>query len=731
MKSLVGLPLVLLFSLHSTANLPQAPKMPIKHCYHWLNERTNGFLTYKYNHAVKTGGEFSFFTTGGNGAVAGAGIYCAKTLLGSYGYGDRVVKLELVDDVVLSDGSTKLCGTNGDFYRTKAECESQPVDIELFNHSAEWYVIKRPEAIRAWTANDDSIVQDLNQIKAYGTPGSNAHFDATLALINLETTHMRKVTFQNPNSRLDILDILSDPKKISAIPLPTLIEIIALAPNTKLSEAQKRTHLQSFLLKMYQDPALTFSYLQNIVSRSEIIRSQISRFLDGLKTTDLTKYNVGLILASIDRLKYNVTDNMASALWSSLWTSKASYEGLLALGLTHPQLLSKFASFVPTSLDVTGISEANLIPLIELLNAYLPQDGKRHTQLMTGLLQRLAVSPQYYRMFSFYQSLTNPALDKEGALGALLSQFANAPNLNLDLLMVAQLASVASVDVATLNAVHGHLTKLRLKTSSHLTYLMLEDFVAGHIKLPSTIKEETFLKLLVDRSLAERSLGANTTNTYRMILSGFFGFFSKRAAQQPDDNAKANELSRAANFFMSLSEDLAARGLFNYSYAALQNSHLFSGGFNPGLHPLSGSIASEYRTGNTARDKEIEMVLSRSLDSSVLLSLNLFANGRGELASKARHLLASIFSYYNSTSFRKLSQTQSFKVVNTEKRIWPNFWSHDDYAPRGRIRSDICSFTDSAVAISEDLKKVLAAQWTETEKNLVYYRTSCRSGAFN
>ncbi|MEN0059597.1 MAG: hypothetical protein AAGB31_12230, partial [Bdellovibrio sp.] len=124
----------------ASANMPDDPDMPIDHCYHWLNERTDKFLTFKYQYASKNGGEFSFYTTGGNGAAAGPGIYCAKTPIGSYSYGDRVVRINFVDDIVISDGNKKICGINGRFYSNQADCDKKPVDINLFNSNSDWYV---------------------------------------------------------------------------------------------------------------------------------------------------------------------------------------------------------------------------------------------------------------------------------------------------------------------------------------------------------------------------------------------------------------------------------------------------------------------------------------------------------------------------------------------------------------------------------------------------------------
>ena len=84
------------FSPTSIANTKNDLHLPISHCYHWL---TPDHLEYKYKYANRTSGEITFYTSGGNGAAAGPGLYCAKSPSGSYSYGSRLIRLDLVEDL--------------------------------------------------------------------------------------------------------------------------------------------------------------------------------------------------------------------------------------------------------------------------------------------------------------------------------------------------------------------------------------------------------------------------------------------------------------------------------------------------------------------------------------------------------------------------------------------------------------------------------------------------------
>ena len=84
---LIGLTLLANITFGATKN---DPHVPISHCYHWIKEGSNKYLSFKYNYASEHENELTFYTTpaSSNGSVAGPGLYCAKSPSGSYSYGD-------------------------------------------------------------------------------------------------------------------------------------------------------------------------------------------------------------------------------------------------------------------------------------------------------------------------------------------------------------------------------------------------------------------------------------------------------------------------------------------------------------------------------------------------------------------------------------------------------------------------------------------------------------------
>lgn len=154
----------------------------ITHCYHYISEKqqNRNFLTAKYTYAQANSGHFFIPPPGPNNAVAGPGVYCAKTLVSTVYYGDRVLRIELSDDVVILDrrANVKYCRHGGDNFtdsRTDASCAQKKVDLKYYEENYGWYVIttegfpeirpgdRRVRAIKEWSAEDALLISDLQQ----------------------------------------------------------------------------------------------------------------------------------------------------------------------------------------------------------------------------------------------------------------------------------------------------------------------------------------------------------------------------------------------------------------------------------------------------------------------------------------------------------------------------------------------------------------------------------------
>ena len=203
----IGVSLLLSFLPKTYANVPKDAGFPLHHCYHWIKENEGRYarLTYKYKAAETERGGLSFYTTT-TGNRAGDGLYCGKTPLDSITYGDRVIRIEFVDDVVLQYG-VNYCGNTPE--RAKSanhqECQRKTPDVLLFDGTGQpngeaWYVIKNPKAIKNWTANNSVLENDLRAVR------NSAHIskiDATLAFMKAESPAFKNKTFYNLNARVD------------------------------------------------------------------------------------------------------------------------------------------------------------------------------------------------------------------------------------------------------------------------------------------------------------------------------------------------------------------------------------------------------------------------------------------------------------------------------------------------------------------------------------------------
>ena len=94
--------------LPAEANTRTDPAFPLSHCYHWLDSKA-GYLKFKYDYARANQNELTFFTTpaSSNGSVAGLVFYCAKSPSESHTYGDRLIRIDFVEDVVVLNDSTE------------------------------------------------------------------------------------------------------------------------------------------------------------------------------------------------------------------------------------------------------------------------------------------------------------------------------------------------------------------------------------------------------------------------------------------------------------------------------------------------------------------------------------------------------------------------------------------------------------------------------------------------
>lgn len=254
------------------ANTPDVPDYPISHCYHWLEEN-KGYLTFKYDHAAKNNGELTFYTTPATskGSVAGPGLYCAKIPSGSYSYGNRVIKIEFVRDVVLRNELTgkNICGHSGSTLVTDEECQKKTWDLKYYNNEPDWYVIQNPAAIAKWSAVSTDLIYDLQLNQRFGDHGYKSHSAATIAAIQSDTIAktIGNEHFINVNARMSLAALLKkDRTIINSIPtMSVLSELMVDANRKEIPEDTLKWAIESVTKRTLLESGLPFSQVRLIV----------------------------------------------------------------------------------------------------------------------------------------------------------------------------------------------------------------------------------------------------------------------------------------------------------------------------------------------------------------------------------------------------------------------------------------------------------------------------------
>lgn len=681
------------YGITSWANRVSDPDMPLSHCYHWLNERSNGYLAFKYNHASKNGGELTFYTTlaTSNGSVAGAGLYCAKTPVGSYSYGDRVIRIEFVDDVVMSNGSRKACGVNGRFYSNQSDCDAKAVDVELYDTNSDWYVIKNPQAIKAWSANSDLLVSDLNSGKL-DLPGASTHMDLTIQAMQSEVSKMGQKVIFNSQARLGLEKILKDQAQLDKIPLLSVIDMIASYSGDKVSEKEKSALYITYFDKALKDKVLSFSDFSNVIKNPTLKAVLISR-IEKVNYSQLQVYNTSNLISAIDNLNLSITSDQAEKLWQVAFADTGSLDAILNVNLKKDSVFrKKFDSSLPSVAQLGNtLKDYNLIPTIKLLNEMAdPKSNlKNYTEF---LLEKLLKSSSNTQFGAIYDAITNPSLGKEQSLASLINKASNNNFTGLDPLGTSLLFEKVRNQFSSQQqkSIEADLMSLPLKVDNRLSYQLLEEYKARKFSLPDFYTEEAFLLHLVNRSINERSLGKNTTNTFRMIISGYYHYFTKSVADAKADKQPA--LDSAKETLLALASQLLKQKQNVYAYVALQNALFFASNMQVKEHPVETAIAM-LNEGDAKLDQMLEGVIKTALDPSVLMYLaDVEKGGRSVESLKAQKLLSSTLDYLASPEFKLELKSKDFIAGQAERKVWANVVNNKAYSQNGRVYSDICNF---------------------------------------
>lgn len=684
------------------ANRLSTPNIPISHCYHWLDERSKGYLSYKYKYSSQNKGELTFYTTPqtSNGSVAGPGLYCAKTPLTSMGYGDRLIRIEFVDDVVISfQNSYKRCGPKGNFYASQQECDSKPIDVLLYSPGADWYVIKNPQAIKSWTANDDLLVADLSVSKTEGNSTAQAQIDLTLLTISAEVQKLGKKTHLNLNARASIEEILKDPKQIAKFPALSLVGMIAAS--SKLSDVEKRQYASQFLLVTLQDPMLTIGDFDGFMKLDSSYHEILKSKLQSLIKADQKELNTPLALAFIDKFSMAVDDVTTKRIWRRALLEKANFESVVALKIAKQSKMSQiFRQLVENEKSiVNSIADQNLVSVLNLLEQQMDTTSAPLNYWVTELFERILTEKVHTKIEEVLAGIKNPALNKETNLATVFTKALQNSFQKMDPLQVGTIADMIKdkLTAAQTNRLGEALQKLPLKVTTRLSFLLLEDYKSGRLTLPSAFDEEWFLEKLIARGIEERHLGKSTTNVYRMLMSGFYSLGLEqimKIKEKDDPSGRDRVRMKFARTLLSIAHKIANGPNKEYAYIIYQNALLFKYNFKYQIHPLEHALEGE-------NSQELLAFVKLAYDPSIIHFLTEYGKANPDRSNDARSLLRSYLSHLESTwNMNQLGDKDS-NIEDMERKQWANLISNARY--KNRAFSDACSL---ARAIKEFEKPI-------------------------
>lgn len=375
---------------YTYANTKHDPHAPIDHCYHWIDEKSDNYLSFKYSWAGNHGNELTFYTTPGstNGAVAGAGLYCAKSPSGSYDYGDRVIRIDLVEDVVLYDENSGIqyCGTTGETSQNSNECASKEWDIKFYSGGGTgnyaWYVIQNPMAVASWSANSQELISDLKASMAVNDTSFKNHVNSTLNAIEAERDLLGETVFFNHNSRMSIVDIiLNDPEKLNGLPSLNVVVRLANAKDDRISEEIRNETYLRYLDAALKSDEIEYRDYQKATSKHKDVAVAFKSILESA-IPNHNKYNSLVILKSIaPKLEeYAISDQVLSDLINEVFENKY-HQAKIA----HEELAlnPKISNAIKQKLD--SISEKDLHPqtirnLKDIISAHYKSDSSKQLE---------------------------------------------------------------------------------------------------------------------------------------------------------------------------------------------------------------------------------------------------------------------------------------------------------------------------------------------------------------
>lgn len=728
------------------ANTTNDKDYPLNHCYHWLNEASSKYLSYKYEFAAKNNGELTFFTTPqtSNGSVAGEGLYCGKTPLNSISYGDRVIRIDLVDDVVLTYNGKNYCGLTG---ATSSECDKKSTDILYYNDSSKWFVIKNPKAVKSWSSNSKQLIADLKAVFPDTDYSTKNKLTNLIDVLEKENDKFKKI-YVNLNSRFDLKQIIADVNYKNVSPLSILEASIK---NTSVfdSENHKNKVVKDQITRMFNSTDFNWSQISDEIKKeySDLFKSYLKQIA---KNTPAEVKSATNIFNGLINYDLNVPTELYSRYWIDLFSCDCDLDPHL-IDQINGEMQKTFEVFLSKNiLNTKHVPDGVLLSVFDILHTKLKlkkvnSKEKLYLDLLNKTFVRLSQSEQSWKYLNDNDFLTN--LNKieyyDDLVTALVKEITNPKNKYLKTnsfflyWLVSNMDSKNNDKKMLSNLVTKYFDSNEIYLDSVRTYTLLDKITAKKVIIPEGANLKNFILNLIKRSLQEHiKYKTDITNNYRMLTSGIYDFMHFQLSNVQDLTIKDKYFDYMIQSLESIAIifDNTKDSLFKeYAYGLLQTTWQVYKDYtleenrnsdflkwdqtNGSLDVLYYKLAQNKNIfGATNSISNFSNIIVKSLDAYSIrflfeilyLSKNTELNIHGvENASIIKinsKMILDVLNYLNSAEFDSRIKSEVFQIANHDKQKWNNIYTSNKVKNRTlKIEADICYFIRSVLANSDGL----------------------------
>jgi hypothetical protein len=451
--------------------------------------------------------------------------------------------------------------------------------------------------------------------------------------------------------------------------------------------------------------------------------------LVGIQGDQIARTNLAVFISLLD--KHMDPARLSEEMARDLWARSFSNVGPLVTLVQNPLGKSgvfrrQFAAALP---PVTQLmkqiedkrAQKNLPAILRLINDYTdPASGASYLDYTVEGFTRILMSSGARQAEEVFAKITNPALRKDQAIQSVFAALAQSGFKDKDPLAVANLLEKTgdAIPAALKKGYRDQIVGLALPMADRASYILLDEYKQGRIKLPAMFSRETYLTKIFERAAAEHGVPKNVqpknlTNVYRLLMQGFYSYWADLARAAKSDKEKANVMQEASSFFTDLAERMRGAAADNYGYTALQLAGTFMGAGKTFEHPIEFVLDASKTDAQTA--KLVDRFVPSANDASVieyLISRGADPQAKLLMSKTVTHFLAALPGLLHAPEFRY--------VQESEKKLWDNVVHSKRYQnSRGRVPSTICQTAKVVLGERAYFEKNFSAQAPRLQQVMV------------